>query len=77
MDNFKYYRPVSYTHLTANVIEKIISNIFEKEYVVVVQGDVEVNKALLDERFDYIFFTGSIAVGKIVMEAATKNLRCV
>lgn len=67
-------KPSELAPATANVIEKIISNIFEKEYVVVVQGDVEVNKALLDERFDYIFFTGSIAVGKIVMEAATKNL---
>ncbi|CDM67498.1 aldehyde dehydrogenase [Clostridium bornimense] len=67
-------KPSELAPATANVIEKIIGNIFNKEYVVVVQGDVEVNKALLDERFDYIFFTGSIAVGKIVMEAATKYL---
>lgn len=67
-------KPSELAPATAKVIEKIISNIFKKEYIAVVQGGVEVNKALLDEKFDYIFFTGSIAVGKIVMEAATKHL---
>lgn len=67
-------KPSELAPATAKVIEKIISNIFKKEYVAVVQGGVEVNKALLDEKFDYIFFTGSISVGKIVMKAASKYL---
>ena len=72
--NTAVIKPSELAPATAKVIENIISNIFKKEYVAVVQGGVEVNKALLDEKFDYIFFTGSIAVGKIVMEAATKHL---
>jgi aldehyde dehydrogenase (NAD+) len=46
----------------------------DKKYVAVVQGNREVNAALLDERFDIIFFTGSPALGKKVMAAAAKNL---
>lgn len=67
-------KPSELAPATASVIENIISNVFNKEYIAVIQGDIDVNKALLEERFDYIFFTGSTVVGKIVMEAATKNL---
>lgn len=67
-------KPSELAPATASVIEDIISNVFNKEYIAVIQGDIDVNKALLEERFDYIFFTGSTVVGKIVMEAATKNL---
>lgn len=61
---------------TAKVIMKIIEQCFAEEYVAVVEpfgGRQEVT-ALLKERFDYIFFTGSVSVGKVVMEAAARNL---
>ncbi len=59
---------------TAKVVEKILHEVFEKEYVSVFQGDIGVSTALLKQRFDYIFFTGSPRVGRVVMEAAVPNL---
>ena len=56
------------------VIEKMINCTFEERYIAVVQGNRDVNKALLQERFDIIFFTGSPALGKIVMQEAAKKL---
>ena len=58
----------------SKVIRKIIEDCFKPEYIAVVEGDKEVNQKLLKQKFDYIFFTGSTKVGKIVMEAAAKNL---
>lgn len=58
---------------TAEVMEKIVS-CFPREYISIWHGHREVNQALLKARFDYIFYTGSPAVGKIVMEAASKHL---
>ena len=49
-------------------------SLFPPEYVYVVQGGRKANEALLEQSFDYIFFTGSTTVGKIVMASATKNL---
>ncbi len=59
---------------TAVVIEKMINNSFAKEYIHVVTGGVEVSQTLLNFRFDHIFFTGSPRVGKIVMQAAAKQM---
>ena len=47
---------------------------FEKDHVTVVQGGVPVSQKLLAERWDYIFFTGSVQVGKIIAKAAAPNL---
>ncbi|MGL4848550.1 MAG: aldehyde dehydrogenase [Clostridium sp.] len=61
---------------TALLLEKVINNAFDEEYIKVVAPN-EGRKAvteLINTPYDYIFFTGSIAVGKIVMEAAAKNL---
>ena len=44
------------------------------EYIAVVEGGRAQNSALLEQKFDYIFFTGSVAVGKVVMEAAARHL---
>ena len=55
-------------------IEKMIKATFEERYIAVVQGNREVNKALLQEKFDIIFFTGSPALGRIVMQEAAKTL---
>jgi aldehyde dehydrogenase (NAD+) len=67
-------KPSELTPNTAAVIAKIISKTFNKEHVEVVLGGVDVSKNLLDQRWDYIFFTGSVGVGKIVAQAAAKNL---
>mgnify|MGYP003304458615 CR=1 FL=1 len=67
-------KPSPYVPNVSRVIEEMITETFEKRYVAVVQGNREVNTALLDERFDIIFFTGSPALGKKVMAAAAKNL---
>ena len=67
-------KPSELTPNTAAVIAKIISKTFSKEHVEVVLGGVDVSKNLLDQRWDYIFFTGSVSVGKIVAQAAAKNL---
>jgi acyl-CoA reductase-like NAD-dependent aldehyde dehydrogenase len=48
--------------------------VFREEYIAVVNGGAETATKLLEEKFDYIFYTGSVAVGKIVMQAAAKNL---
>lgn len=59
---------------TAEVIEKIVGQAFGEQHVALFHGDVEMNQALLKQRFDYIFFTGSPRIGKIVMQAASQNL---
>lgn len=67
-------KPSEYSFHTSEIIEKILKEVFDEEYVAVVRGGREANKLLLDERFDYIFFTGSVPVGKYVMECASKHL---
>ena len=67
-------KPSPYVPNVSRVIEEMIAETFDKRYIAVVQGNREVNTALLDERFDIIFFTGSPALGKKVMAAAAKNL---
>lgn len=67
-------KPSELSPNTSSVLKKIIDAWFKEEFVTVVEGAVEVNKDLLDQDFDYIFFTGSTRVGKIVMEAASKHL---
>ncbi len=59
---------------TALLMEKMISEIFEEDYVSVVQGDIAETTWLLQNKFDHIFFTGSSRVGKIVMKAASEFL---
>ncbi len=72
--NCSIIKPSEYSPNTSKIISKIISDNFEEEFIAVVEGGIEVNKALLEEKFDYIFFTGSVNIGKIVMEAASKHL---
>jgi aldehyde dehydrogenase (NAD+) len=63
-----------YAPAFAELIDNIISEIFPPEYVTVVHGGRDVNKLLLDQKFDYIFFTGSPQLGRTVMKAAAENL---
>ncbi|MGL4799949.1 MAG: aldehyde dehydrogenase [Cellulosilyticaceae bacterium] len=72
--NTAVLKPSEYTVHTERVIKEMIENYFSPEYIAVVTGDYEVNSRLLDLAFDYIFFTGSVNVGKIVMEKASKHL---
>ncbi len=67
-------KPSEYATHTENIIERIIKETFDEKYIAVVTGDHKVNSELLDLQFDYIFFTGSVNVGKIVMEKASKHL---
>jgi aldehyde dehydrogenase (NAD+) len=67
-------KPSELTPKTSEIITKIIAKVFDKNHVAVVEGGIEVSQQLLSERWDYIFFTGSVAVGKIVAKAAAENL---
>lgn len=67
-------KPSAYSPATSAVIKAMISDIFPEEYVAVVLGGRKENSALLDQKFDYIFFTGGVSVGKLVMEKASKHL---
>ncbi|MBR2608008.1 MAG: aldehyde dehydrogenase [Bacteroidaceae bacterium] len=67
-------KPSPYVPETSTAIEKMIQECFDEKYIAVVQGNRDVNSMLLDERFDLIFFTGSPALGKKVMQAAARNL---
>ena len=67
-------KPSPYVPNVSRVIGEMISQTFDERYIAVVQGNREVNTLLLAERWDIIFFTGSPALGHLVMEAAAKNL---
>ena len=72
--NTAVVKPSELAPETEKVISDIIREAFDESYVASVCGGVDLITKLLSQRFDYIFFTGSVRVGKIVMEAASKNL---
>lgn len=67
-------KPSEYAPQTSAVVAKLIAEYFETQYIAVIEGGVETTQTLLQHQFDYIFFTGSTAVGKIVMRAASEHL---
>ena len=67
-------KPSPYVPNVSRAIEEMIADTFNGQYVSVVQGNRDVNTALLDQRWDLIFFTGSPSLGKTVMAAASRNL---
>jgi acyl-CoA reductase-like NAD-dependent aldehyde dehydrogenase len=67
-------KPSEVTENTSRVIARIVADNFDPAFVAVVEGDAETAQCLLAERFDYIFYTGGGVVGRLVMEAAAKNL---
>lgn len=67
-------KPSNKSSNTSKVLTKLLEENFPKELISVVNGGRAANTSLLEQKFDYIFFTGSVPVGKIVMEAASKNL---
>jgi aldehyde dehydrogenase (NAD+) len=70
-------KPSEITPKVSSLIKKMCDDIFDPAIVAVCEGGVSVSKALLSLPFDHIFFTGSPAVGKIVMKAAAENLTSV
>lgn len=67
-------KPSELTRNTSKIISKIISETFDENHVKVVEGGILETEKLLAQRWDYIFFTGSVAVGKIIAKAAAENL---
>lgn len=67
-------KPSELTPATSNILATIIQEVFPADYVAVVQGAIPETTELLAQRWDYIFFTGSVFVGKIVAQAAAKHL---
>lgn len=72
--NTAVLKPSAYSPATSAAIEQIVKECFRPEYVAVVTGGRSENTCLLNEHFDYIFFTGSPAVGKEVMRHASDHL---
>ena len=66
-------KPSPYVEHVAEVLERLIYETFDKEYITVVQGHRDVNTELLRQRYDIIFFTGSPDLGRVVMRAAAEN----
>lgn len=67
-------KPSELTSHTSRLTRDILAEIFEEEYVSVLEGGPDLTTSLLEEKFDHIFFTGSVPVGKIIYEAAAKQL---
>jgi acyl-CoA reductase-like NAD-dependent aldehyde dehydrogenase len=67
-------KPSEMAHHSSHAIARILRSTFDEEHVSVIEGGVDVCTELLKQRFDYIFFTGGAAVGRIVAMAAAKNL---
>ena len=72
--NCAILKPSELAPATSSLIRRMIGETFDRSYIHVVEGGVDVNQQLLDLSFDKIFFTGSSRVGKIVMEKAAKTL---
>ncbi|PNQ74046.1 aldehyde dehydrogenase family protein [Hanstruepera neustonica] len=70
-------KPSEMTPNTSRLMAKIVADLFDENEIALVEGEVETSQALLELPFNHIFFTGSPAVGKIVMKAASKHLTSV
>lgn len=72
--NCAVLKPSEVSPNVADVICRMTAEIFDADYIRSLEGGIETNTSLINADFDYIFFTGSVVVGKIVMQAAAKNL---
>ena len=72
--NTAIVKPSAYSPATSSIIDKIVKECFPPEYVAVVTGGREENSALLEQKFDFVFFTGSQAVGKEVLRHTAEHL---
>lgn len=71
--NTAIVKPSAYSSATSEIIAKLLGELFPKEYVAVVTGGRKENAALLKQKFDFIFFTGSQSVGREVLRHAAEN----
>ena len=67
-------KPSAYSPATSRLLAEVIGDLFPEEYIAVVEGGRQENAYLLDQKFDYIFFTGSKSVGQLVLEKASRHL---
>jgi aldehyde dehydrogenase (NAD+) len=67
-------KPSEHTPTTSTIIADLMGRVFPKEWIEVIEGDATVASLLLAQRWDYIFFTGSVSVGKLVAQAAAQHL---
>lgn len=67
-------KPSAYAPATSRALARLLRELYPEEYVAVVEGGREENRSLLEQRFDYIFFTGGVKVGRMVMEKASAHL---
>ena len=72
--NTAIVKPSAYSPATSKVVERLLAECFSPEYVAVVTGGRAENNALLDQKFDLVFFTGSQAVGKEVLRRTAEHL---
>lgn len=75
--NTAILKPSELTPHMSALIAKIVGEVFSEDEVAIFQGEADVAQALQELPFDHIFFTGSPAIGKLVMAAAAKNLTSV
>jgi aldehyde dehydrogenase (NAD+) len=75
--NVVVMKPSEHAPHTAAVLARIVERVFPADEVILFQGGVEVSEALLDLPFNHIFFTGSPAIGKLVMAKASRHLASV
>ena len=72
--NCAVVKPSAYAPAVSAALARLLSAVFPAQYVAVVEGGRQENAALLEQKWDTIFFTGSVAVGRVVMEAASRHL---
>lgn len=72
--NCAVLKPSEYSPNTSTIIRNMMKEFFDEQFIAVVEGGVPETTALLNLPFDYIFFTGSTQVGKIIMEKASQHL---
>ena len=72
--NTAIIKPSAYAPNVSSALNELVETTFDPSYIKVIEGGRNENKSLLEEKFDYIFFTGSVNVGKEVMKKASENL---
>ncbi len=72
--NTAVLKPSELTPHTSAITKEIVEAVFDKKHAVVIEGGIETSKELLTQRWDYIFFTGSVSVGKIIAKSAAEYL---
>jgi aldehyde dehydrogenase (NAD+) len=72
--NCAILKPSELAPHTSHLISEMMTKSFEPEYITAIEGGIETSQQLLAEKYDHIFFTGGTSVGKIIMEAAAKQL---